>query len=161
MALCCGGSPALCHLIESHGANKVSFMRNACWAISFLVNFLFWLLPNLFVGGWSVSEVALWFGFLSNFLIMPGVLLWRESETISALPRQGIYNQVVPNKNTNTCLISSSWPGFLFWQAGETSGGWVLPWGKAGDSHIQALKTANPHSTSTNMNRFFGWEYTW
>ena len=40
--------------------------------------------------------------------------------------------------NTNASPISSSWPGFLFWQGGETSSGWVLPRGKAGDSHIQA-----------------------
>ena len=40
-------------------------MRNACWAISFLVFSSLWLSQNFFVGCWSGSEVALWYGWCS------------------------------------------------------------------------------------------------
>ena len=40
-------------------------MRNACWAISFLVFSSLWLSQSFFVGCWSGSEVALWCGWCS------------------------------------------------------------------------------------------------
>ena len=40
-------------------------MRNACWAISFLVFSSLWLSQSFFVGCWTGSEVALWYGWCS------------------------------------------------------------------------------------------------
>ena len=110
--------------------------------------FLSWYFPLfrlcvLLIEIWGRS---VWSVFLSNFLLDWLGLCFDKAVRPCRGFSQGKANTTKYNHNTtmhtvpntNASPISSSWPGFLFWQGGETSSGWVLPRGKAGDSHIQA-----------------------
>ena len=65
-------------------------MRNACWAISFLVFSSLWLSQNFFVGCWSGSEVALWYGWCSCPISSSPAsvcVLTRQSDPAGVFPR--------------------------------------------------------------------------